>query len=384
MTNIYLIRHAEADGNLYRRAQGQFDANVTQLGRRQIAALAERFRDIPIDGLWSSDLNRTLSTASAILKYHPDLTLHPEPALREVCMGVWEDRPWGELRREWPEQMAYFTHEPEKWRVPGGEDYTAVPQRVEKILLRLADAYPGRTLAVVSHGFAIRSLLCRLLGQPFSALPYGDNTAVSLLTAEDGRLAVQWYNDASHLTPELSTFAHQNFGAGAGKQKEDAWFAPMDLKKESALYTHCYEETWRASHGGVAGFTPSVYVQAARHHAKNDPETLMKMFFNDTFAGVIELDPDRGAVDGAGWISLLYVEPSFRNRRFGGQLLGHAASYFRRKGRTALRLHVSQTNAAAIGFYEHMGFHRTGEASGVGGPLYEMELDISQRPWSLP
>lgn len=383
MTNIYLIRHAEADGNLYRRAQGQFDANVTQLGRRQIAALAERFRDIPIDGLWSSDLNRTVSTASAIQKYHPALTLHTEPALREVCMGVWEDRPWGELKRDWARQMEYFTSAPEKWRVPGSEDYAAVPRRVEKVLLELAAAHPGGTLAVVSHGFAIRSLLCRLLDQPFAALPYGDNTAVSLLTAEDGQLAVQWYNDASHLTPELSTFAHQRFKA-AGGMKEDAWFAPMDLKRESALYTHCYSETWRASHGGVAGFTPSVYVQAARHHSKNDPETLMKMFYENAFAGIVELDPDRGSLDGAGWISLLYVEPTFRGRRFGGQLLGHAASYFRRKGRAALRLHVSQTNDAAVGFYEHMGFHRTGEAAGVGGPLYEMELDISQRPWTLP
>ncbi len=384
MTDIYLIRHAEADGNLYRRAQGQFDANVTPLGRQQIAALAERFRSIPIDGLWSSDLTRTVSTASAIVKYHTELTLHTDPALREVCMGVWEDRPWGELKRDWSRQMDWFNQAPEKWSVPGCEDYAAVPRRVEKVLLDLAAAHPGQTLAVVSHGFAIRSLLCELLDKHFSDLPYGDNTAVSLLTAEDGRLSVRWYNDASHLTPELSTFARQRYGAAVKNMKEDGWFTPLDLKKESSLYTHCYSETWRASHGGVAGFTPSVYVQAARHHARNDPQTLVKLYYEDGFAGVIELDPERSAEDGAGWISLLYVEPEFRHRRFGGQLLGHAVSYFRHKGRQVIRLHVSQTNAAAVGFYEHMGFRRTGEASGVGGPLYEMELDIVQRPWMLP
>ena len=43
MTTIYLIRHAEAEGNLYRRVQGHWDGQVTPRGDLQIAALAERF-----------------------------------------------------------------------------------------------------------------------------------------------------------------------------------------------------------------------------------------------------------------------------------------------------------------------------------------------------
>ena len=43
MTTIYLIRHAEADGNLYRRAHGWYDSVITDRGYRQIAALAKRF-----------------------------------------------------------------------------------------------------------------------------------------------------------------------------------------------------------------------------------------------------------------------------------------------------------------------------------------------------
>ena len=43
MTTIYLIRHAEAEGNVFRRIHGQYDSCVTPNGRRQIAALAQRF-----------------------------------------------------------------------------------------------------------------------------------------------------------------------------------------------------------------------------------------------------------------------------------------------------------------------------------------------------
>lgn len=40
MTTIYLIRHAEAEGNLYRRAHGWYNSTITDRGYHQIAALA--------------------------------------------------------------------------------------------------------------------------------------------------------------------------------------------------------------------------------------------------------------------------------------------------------------------------------------------------------
>ena len=70
MTEIYLIRHAEAEGNLYRIVQGHFNSYITGRGHRQIAALAERFRDVHLDALYSSDLRRTVATAGAVTKYH--------------------------------------------------------------------------------------------------------------------------------------------------------------------------------------------------------------------------------------------------------------------------------------------------------------------------
>lgn len=41
VTKLYLVRHAEAEGNLYRRIQGQYDSLITDNGYRQIAALAQ-------------------------------------------------------------------------------------------------------------------------------------------------------------------------------------------------------------------------------------------------------------------------------------------------------------------------------------------------------
>ena len=384
MTKIYLIRHAEAEGNLYRRSQGHYDSNITELGKKQIAALAERFREIPLDALWSSDLHRTRSTASAILKYHPALTLHLTQELREINVGVWEERPWGNLAEEYPEQMYYFSNDPDRWSVPGGEPYWDVAARVRAFLLKTAERYDGKTVACVTHGLAVRAFLCTVFGIPsneIKRLPYGDNTSVTLVTVERGEIAVEYYNDASHLVQAgLSTFDRQ--GWRKTNEKGDPVYGvlhPLDPKKESELYARCYRDTWLASHGDLKGFTPAYYLNNAQKRAAYDENCLMRLDFAGRFAGIVELDPERGQEDGAGWISLIWVEPALRSSRMGVQLIGHAVSYFRRRGRRAIRLHVADTNAAAIGFYENLGFRRIGTAQGAVGRLYLMEWDISPR-----
>jgi broad specificity phosphatase PhoE len=121
MTTIYLVRHAEAEGNLYRIAHGHYNSCITDdRGCRQIRALAERFRDVPVDAVYASDLIRTRTTAQSI--YLPKgLQLHPDPAFREICMGEWEEHCWYELLRKYPQSHHDFNHRLDRWQVPGSE-----------------------------------------------------------------------------------------------------------------------------------------------------------------------------------------------------------------------------------------------------------------------
>ena len=45
MTQIYLIRHTQAEGNRYRMMQGHWDGDVTPLGMKEVDALSSRFQD---------------------------------------------------------------------------------------------------------------------------------------------------------------------------------------------------------------------------------------------------------------------------------------------------------------------------------------------------
>ena len=183
MTKLYIIRHAEAEGNLYRRGQGHHDGAVTAQGYRQIQTLAERFHDIHIDAVYSSDLRRTIATAEAIANSR-GLVIHTTPVLRELQMGAWEDRAWGDLEYENPGQMYNFNSDPEKWTITEAESFASLASRMTAAIEDIARENDGKSVAVVSHGMAIRTLFCVLSGHSLgeiAEIPHSDNTAVSLI-----------------------------------------------------------------------------------------------------------------------------------------------------------------------------------------------------------
>lgn len=163
MTTIYLIRHAEAEGNLYRRIHGWYDALVTENGLRQIQALEQRFQGEHFDAVWSSDLYRTCTTARAVYEPRGLGTGRTDPELRELNMGDWEDQTWGQVRRtqpgSWTASTAATHLDGPPWRGAGGTGGAggAGPGAA-------SPPPTGQTVAVFSHGTAIRQALARIKG----------------------------------------------------------------------------------------------------------------------------------------------------------------------------------------------------------------------------
>ena len=380
MTTIYLIRHAEAEGNLFRRAQGHWNGKITERGKKQIDALAGRFAAVHIDAVYSSDLDRARETAGALLRGR-DLDLCTTRELREIHMGVWEGDSWGDLSYKWPEQMYNFNNDPRKWSVPGCESFDMCQKRMTAALTRIAAAHDGQTVGVVAHGMCIKIFLLGVLGiapDDPEALMHGDNTSVSLLRYEDGRFAVEYCNDNSHLG-ELSTFAKQRWWRDTRKDDPASLrFAPLDPRSRDGanFYVDCYRDSWAAAHGSESGFMSAVYLSGARSHAARDPESLLYVLSGDKPVGVLELDPKRGKEDNCGWISLLYLLPEYRGLGLGVQLIGMASAYFSHKSRRAVRLHVAVTNEHAIGFYLHYGFRELRRDPGVASEQILMEREI--------
>ena len=93
MTRFIVIRHGESLGNLEERFYGHTNGGLTERGREQAHLAAEYLRDIKIDAAYASDLIRAYETGAIIALPH-GLTPIPDPKLREIFAGKWEDRPF--------------------------------------------------------------------------------------------------------------------------------------------------------------------------------------------------------------------------------------------------------------------------------------------------
>ena len=379
MTKVYLIRHAEAEGNYYRRIQGHWDGGITARGHKQIAALAERMKDVHLDALYSSDLTRTQLTAGAVLKYH-DLPLITDKRLREVYMGRWEGISWGDASYYEPEQYDAFSSNPDLWNVGDNELWDELRERMYGAIADIASRHEGQTIAIVSHGTAIRALMCKIwnvVGKDIHSVKHGDNTAVSLLTVENGVISIDYACDSSHLPEDCINKARQKWWQ-TGKDEGNLRFRPLDLAKEARFYASCYADAWRMTHGNTNDFMPHLYVESARRWLKADPRAIAVGLDGDTVVGIAALDTQRDAEDGKGWIGFLYLLPEFRGKRYGVQLLGYATTLYAQLGRSKVCLSVSERNTNARGFYEHTGFTMFDEVPGVGAMLALMERPIDR------
>lgn len=336
MTTIYLIRHAEAEGNLYRRIHGWYNSLITDNGYRQIAALEERFRDIHVDAVYSSDLFRTCTTARAV--YVPKgLALHTDPGLRELNLGDWEDRTFGSVRHTDPQQMELFNRTDPAWSVPNAERFSQLGERVYDAVRCLAEEHPGQTIALFSHGMALRQFLGKVKNVPpeeWHSMPHGDNTAVSRLTWDGERFAIQFEMDNSHLPEEISTLARQSWWRKDKKVSADVnlWFRPAVWPQDRALYPE----------------------------AEGDRNMTVAMS-GDRPVGFFLTDPERYREEKAGYIRFLSLLPEDRGRGLGIQLVGEVVSEYRRAGRDRLRLHCPADNEGARRFFQKYGFVKVGE-----------------------
>ena len=69
-TRVYLVRRGATDLTAEDRFAGSTDVSLSEDGRRQVMALAERLRCDPLDAVYASPMSRTLETARIIAKPH--------------------------------------------------------------------------------------------------------------------------------------------------------------------------------------------------------------------------------------------------------------------------------------------------------------------------
>lgn len=167
MTTILLVRHgAHALGGetIAGRMAG---VHLSELGRQQAAALADRLARLPIGAIYSSPVDRARETAGPLAE-RLGLPVEVHETLSEIDFGDWTGRRLDELRllaqfQEW-NQFRSGT------RVPNGESMVEVQARMVAEMTRLRERHPDGLVACFGHGDPIKAAIAHWLGVPLDLL----------------------------------------------------------------------------------------------------------------------------------------------------------------------------------------------------------------------
>ncbi len=166
-TTLYLVRHAQSEGNVHGILQGHSDSPIVQLGVQQAQALAYKFKDIQIDAIYSSDLQRAYKTA-LILALGRDIKIETSNKLRERDFGKFQGVLDDKTRVEWLDFKKKLANLPYQERLkvkaaPSVESDEELLNRSLIFLKQLVKTHINQTILIVTHG-GVMGLFLRHIG----------------------------------------------------------------------------------------------------------------------------------------------------------------------------------------------------------------------------
>jgi len=166
---LYFVRHGNTEYNDQKRCQGTTDLPLNELGRRQAAALGERFSAIDLNAIYASPLIRAMETAKAIALPQKKLEIYSEPGLMELDQGELEGMDMATMVRSHPRLIESWIENPGDTVIPGGESMGRVQERAWAVVEKITAHHTGdERVAVVSHNLTLSTLICKVLNMPIA------------------------------------------------------------------------------------------------------------------------------------------------------------------------------------------------------------------------
>jgi len=199
-TTLYLVRHGQTEWNTQHRMQGRKDSPLTPLGVRQAEQLGEALRDVCFDIVCTSSSGRARHTAQLVRGHQvADIVVYDE--LQEIDMGHWEGLTQEEIKASEPERLEQFWKEPDLFEGRTGESFHDAKQRALACLNGIVDAYPGKTILIVTHSATLKLLMAHWEGRPMRDLwepPFLQPASLCKVALRDGRPEIILYGDVRH------------------------------------------------------------------------------------------------------------------------------------------------------------------------------------------
>lgn len=192
MSILILLRHGQSEWNQKNLFTGWVDVPLSSQGIREALEAGEKIKQIPIDSVYCSVLERSMETAMLVLSVHESgktpVIMQEKRFLRKRS-GIWSDkslqdiipvhknwrlneRYYGRLQgnnkketaEKYGEEQVHIWRRSFDVRPPGGESLKDTSQRTlpffRKIIL--SEIQKGRNVLVSAHGNSLRSIIMYL------------------------------------------------------------------------------------------------------------------------------------------------------------------------------------------------------------------------------
>ena len=138
---IYIVRHGQTDWNVLTKRQGHTNIPLNNEGIKQARMLKEKLKNVSFDLVFSSPLDRTISTAKIIT----DKDIIVDDRLIERNNGNLE----GLTKSEIQEIQSSNDYSDEAY---GVESVSHLQQRADDFLKEILHKYPHKNILIVTHG----------------------------------------------------------------------------------------------------------------------------------------------------------------------------------------------------------------------------------------
>jgi probable phosphoglycerate mutase len=160
---LYFLRHGETVASQTDSYCGTLDVELTQSGRQMAQDFADAYASIPWTAVFSSPLQRTISTAQPLCDA-VKLQMQLREGLVELAYGDWEGKRPEEVNKEFHDDYIRWLADP-GWNAPtGGQKGIDVARRSAPVLGEIERSFAAGNVLVVSHKATIRIMMCSLLG----------------------------------------------------------------------------------------------------------------------------------------------------------------------------------------------------------------------------
>ncbi len=203
ITRILIIRHGESVANLEKFFAGQSNIQLTETGKKQAWFAANSLKDLHIDRVFSSTLDRAYDTA---LPFAEDRGLEVKRIhefIERDC-GDWTGKSFEDVARLYPDERRLWQEDYINLKMTSSSESSRdVIKRIGNAVDKLAEENEGMTILVASHGGVIKALPYyysdNKTDELFNATPVPTNCSITEVVFENGVGRVERYSDDSYL-----------------------------------------------------------------------------------------------------------------------------------------------------------------------------------------